>query len=213
VEDSPAELRPEDTGARLRAVRELSGLSSRDVARAAGLTRREVAMVERGRRRLSTDELRALAGALNIDAEVLTADGLGAADRATTDGERIDAVIGHDPDRWDAMPASPAELPKALPVDLPDPERRQDFFGRKRVEDSWTDLRGEMEGVIRQCMRVSTIGSGDDALALLDSLESEIRRLKINRTFQRAVARHERTITEARTRSTTLGRSRAARSS
>jgi hypothetical protein len=111
------------------------------------------------------------------------------------------------------MPASPAELPKALPFDLPDPERRQDFFGRKRVEDSWTDLRGEMEGVIRQCMRVSTIGSGDDALALLDSLESEIRRLKINRTFQRAVARHERTITEARTRSTTLGRSRAARSS
>ncbi len=202
-------MRPEDVGARLRAVRELSGLSSRDVARAAGLTKREIALVERGRRRLSTDELRALAGALNVDAEVLTAEGLGAADRETTDAERIDAVIGHDPDRWDAMPASPAELPKALPVDLPDPERRQDFSTRKRVEDSWTDLRAEMEGVIHQCVRVSTIGSGDDALALLDSLESEIHQLKIKRTFQRAVARHERTIAEARSQDSTLNRSRA----
>jgi transcriptional regulator with XRE-family HTH domain len=198
VDEFQPELRPEDTGARLRAVRELTGLSSRDVARAAGLTKREVAAVERGRRRLTVDELRAVSGALNVDPEMLAADGLGAADRATTESERIDAVAGHDPDQWGELPESPADLPPAIPLELPNSERRTDFMTRKRVEDSWADLRAEMEGVIRQCMRLSTIGSGDDPLEMLDSLEAEIRQLKTNRNFHREVGRHERTIAQAR---------------
>ncbi|MFI5053747.1 MAG: helix-turn-helix domain-containing protein, partial [Acidimicrobiia bacterium] len=66
MEDLQPELRPEDTGARLRAVRELAGLSPREVARAAGLSRHEIEAVERGRRRVSQDELDALADALNV---------------------------------------------------------------------------------------------------------------------------------------------------
>jgi transcriptional regulator with XRE-family HTH domain len=179
------ELRPEDTGARLRAVRELTGLSSRDVARAAGLSKREVAAVERGRRRLTLDELRAVSVALNVDPQMLTAD--------TGDGIRR-----HEPDHGHALPAASPEPAPAAPFELPNSERRRDFMTRKRVEDSWSDLRAEMDGVIRQCMRVSTIGSGDDALGMLDALEAEIRSLKTNRTFHREVARHERTIAEVR---------------
>ena len=66
------------------------------------------------------------------------------------------------------------------------------------MEDSWTDVRAQMDGVIRQCMKVSTIGSGDDIREKLDTLEIEIRRLKTNHTFLRAVAGHERLITQAR---------------
>ncbi len=198
MEDLGNQLRPEDTGARLRAVRELAGLSSRDIARAAGISKRELAAVERGRHRLTPGELRSLAGALGVDPEVLVSAGSGELGRSTTDDERIDAVIGHDPEHWHTMPESPTDLPPSLPVDLPDPERRRDHPTRKLVEDSWTDIRGQMDGVIRQCMRVSTIGSGDDARELLDALEIEIRRLKTSHSFIRRVARHEQIIGRAR---------------
>jgi transcriptional regulator with XRE-family HTH domain len=204
VNDFHPEIRPEDTGARLRAIRELGGLSSRDVARAAGLSSRELAAVERGRRRLSPDEVRALSAALNVRPEVLVADGLGALGREPAEPEfeagRVD------------LPTAPAA---ASPFDLPEPERRRDFNTRKQVEDSWSDVRAGMEGVIRQCMRVSTVGSGDDVFVLLDSLESEIRRLRTDHAFQREVTRHQRTIAAARsrgaaaTRESTLDNTRA----
>jgi transcriptional regulator with XRE-family HTH domain len=198
VDQFGEDLRPEDTGARLRAVRELAGLSSRDIARAAGISKRELAAAERGKQRLTQEQLRALAGALGIEPEVLVSAGLGQLDQQASESDRIDAFVGHDPDGWDALPASPSALPPALPVDLPNPERRRDPMSRKRVEDSWTDVRSEMDGVIRQCMKVSTIGSGDDIREMLDMLEIEVRRLKTSHTFLRAVARHERLITQVR---------------
>jgi transcriptional regulator with XRE-family HTH domain len=207
VNDFPSEIRPEDTGARLRAIRELSGLSPREVADAAGLSTRELAAVERGRRRLSPDELRALSSALHFRPEVLVAESVDAAHRTARDHDRVDAAFGHEfPGRDPAAPA--ADIPGAGPFDLPEPERRRDFTTRKGVEDSWSDLRAEMEGVIRQCMRVSTVGSGDDVLALLDSLEADIHRLKSDRSFQRELTRHERTIAAARGRGS--GRTREA---
>jgi hypothetical protein len=118
--------------------------------------------------------------------------------------------VGHDPDEWDALPASPSQLPAALPVNMPNPERRRDLNTRKRVEDSWADVRGQMEGVIRQAMRISTIGSGDDIRELLDSLDLEIRRLKTNNNFLRGIARHERIVEN--TRSGSSKRSSAASS-
>ncbi len=198
MEDFGEQARPEDTGARLRAVRELAGISSRDVARAAGISKRELAAVERGRHRLTQDELRSLAGALGVDPEVLVSAGLGELDHTTTEGERIDAVIGHDPDQWHTLPQSPADLPPALPVNLPDPERRHQLATRHRVDDSWNEVRGQMDGVIRQCMLVSTMGSGDDVREMLDALEIEIRRLKASHSFIRGVARHEQIRAQAR---------------
>jgi transcriptional regulator with XRE-family HTH domain len=168
-----AEIRPEDIGARVRAVRELAGLSPRDVGQAAGLSGREVAAVERGSRPVSVDELRAIAAALHVSAKVLVA----------------------------AAPApAQGQQPALTPAD-PGADRRRDFNTRKWVEDSWSDLRAEMEDVIRQCMRVSTVGSGDDVPALLDGLERELRRLRINADFQRELIRHERTVAQARGKS------------
>jgi transcriptional regulator with XRE-family HTH domain len=198
VDEFQEDLHPEDTGARLRAVRELAGLSSRDIARAAGISKRELAAAERGKQRLTQDQLRALAGALGIEPEVLASAGVGPLDHQASEAERIDAFIGHDPDHWDALPASPSQLPPALPVDLPDPERRRDPVTRKRVEDSWTDVRGQMEGVIREAMRITVIGTGDDVREQLDSLEIEIRRLKTSHNFLRAVGRHEHLIEQVR---------------
>jgi transcriptional regulator with XRE-family HTH domain len=199
VTDSRAAVRPEDTGARLRAIRELSGLSPREVAKAAGLSAREVAAVERGRRRLSTAELRAVAGALHIKAEVLVAEGLDAGTRTAGDHDRVDAAFGHDFPGRDGVTTSAATSP-ARAFDLPEPERRRDLTTRKQVEDSWSDVRATMDDVIRQCMRVSTVGSGDDVVALLETLEVDIRRLRSDHAFQREVARHERTIATARGR-------------
>jgi transcriptional regulator with XRE-family HTH domain len=201
VEDFGDQARPEDTGARLRAVRELAGLSSRDVARAAGISKRELAAVERGRHRLTQDELRSLAGALGVHPDVLVSGRFGELDRTATEGERVHAVVGHDPAEWHSMPDSPADLPAALPVNLPNPERRRDLSTRKEIEDSWNDVRSQMDPVIRQCMRVTTIGSGDDVREMIDTLEIEIRRLKVSQSFIRGVARHEQTIASARGRS------------
>jgi transcriptional regulator with XRE-family HTH domain len=198
VEEFAEILRPEDTGARLRAVRELAGLSSRDIARAAGISKRELAAAERGKQGLTQDQLRALAGALGIDPEVLVSVGVGHLDDQASEADRIDAFVGHDPDEWDALPASPSQLPPALPVNMPDPERRRELSTRKRVEDSWTDVRGQMDGVVRQAMRISTIGSGDDVREVLDSLDLEIRRLKTNNNFLRGIARHERLVEQVR---------------
>jgi transcriptional regulator with XRE-family HTH domain len=189
VDDFPVNLRPEDTGARLRAVRELAGLSPRDVARAAGLTPHEIAAAERGRRRLSTDELGALATALNVAPDVLISAGTGAMPLDAAEAGRGTTAIATDPG------------PHAAPSpDASRRERRRDFQTRKQVEDSWADLREQMESVIRHCMRVSTVGSGDDVSELLDSLEVAIRQLKISRSFQRELDRHERTLAAARAR-------------
>jgi transcriptional regulator with XRE-family HTH domain len=170
VAPDTAEIRPEDIGARVRAVRELAGLSPRDVGQNAGLSGRELAAIERGSRPVSVEELRAIAAALHVSAKVLVA-------------------------------GAPAPVPGVPPVAAPAAagrERRRDFNTRKWVEDSWSDLRAEMEDVIRQCMRVSTVGSGDDVPALLDALEAELRRLRVSPDFQRELIRHERTVAQAR---------------
>jgi transcriptional regulator with XRE-family HTH domain len=201
VLDQPQELRAEDLGARLRAVRELSGAHQRDVAKAAGLSRRELQAAERGAKRLSDAELRALAGALGVDPDVLVGVGFeGELVRAGSVGERIDRFIGHDPDGWDDLPASAADLPPALPMDLPNPERRKDFTTRNRIERSWREVRNEMSEVLTSCARLVSAGSGDDVRRLIERLENDLDRMKAKRTFQRNLADHERALDRARAR-------------
>jgi transcriptional regulator with XRE-family HTH domain len=201
VLEQPQELRAEDLGARLRAVRELAGAHQRDVAKAAGLSRRELQAAERGVKRLSSAELRALAGALGVDPDVLVGVGFeGELVRAGSLGDRIDEFVGHDPDRWDDLPASVADLPPALPVDLPNPERRKDFTTRNRIERSWREVRNEMSDVLTSCARLVSAGSGDDVRRLIERLENDIERMKAKRTFQRNLADHERALDRARSR-------------
>jgi transcriptional regulator with XRE-family HTH domain len=198
VPDSHHELKAEDLGARLRAVRELAGLDQRDVAKAAGLSRRELQAAERGVKRLSADELHALAGALGVDADVLVGVGFeGEITRAGTVDDRIDRVVGHDPDHWNAL-ESVDDLPPALPVDLPNPERRKDYNTRNRIEQSWRDVRGEMGDALTSCARLISAGSGDDVRRLVERLERDLQELKARRAFQRKLADHERDLHRVR---------------
>jgi transcriptional regulator with XRE-family HTH domain len=186
-------------GARLRAVRELSGANSRDVAKSAGLSRRELQAAERGAKRLSPDQLRALAGALSVDPDVLVGVGFeGDLVRAGSVEDRIDQVIGHDPDGWDAFPAGVEGLPPALPVNLPNPERRRDYTTRPRIEQSWREVRNEMGDALTSCARLISAGSGDDTRRLIERLEADLQQLKSRRSFQRNLADHERAVLKVR---------------
>jgi transcriptional regulator with XRE-family HTH domain len=199
VWESNQELKAEDLGARVRAVRELAGAHQREVAKAAGMSRRELQAAERGAKRLSTAELRAVAGALGVDPDVFVGVGYdGDLVRAGSLEDRIDAVVGHDPDHWDDLPASVDDLPPALPVDLPNPERRKDFVTRERIERSWRDVRNEMGDALTSCARLVSAGSGDDVRRLIERLERDLTALKAKRTFQRNLADHERALVRAR---------------
>jgi transcriptional regulator with XRE-family HTH domain len=198
VPETTSELKSEDLGARVRAVRELAGVSQKDVAKAAGMSRRELQAVERGAKRLSSAELHAVAGALGVDPEVLVGVGFeGELVRAPVE-QRIDEIVGHDPDRWHDLPASVADLPPALPVDLPNPERRKDFATRNRIEQSWREVRGEMGDALTSCARLISAGSGDDVRRLIERLERDLQELKSKRTFQRNLADHERALDRVR---------------
>ncbi len=67
------------------------------------------------------------------------------------------SVIGHDPDAWDDFPESVDDLPPALPVNLPNPERRRDFNTRNRVERSWREVRNEMGDALDE-LRAADLG-------------------------------------------------------
>ena len=196
--ETTKELKSEDLGARVRAVRELSGVTQKDVAKAAGLSRRDLQAAERGSKRLSSNELRAVAGALGVDPEVLVGVGFeGELVRAPVE-QRIDAVIGHDPDGWHDFPASVEDLPPATPLNLPDPERRKDFATRNRIEQSWREVRSEMGDALTSCARLISAGSGDDVRRLIERLERDLQELKAKRAFNRNLADHERALERVR---------------
>ena len=71
--------------------------------------------------------------------------------RAGTVDDQIDQVIGHDPDGWHDLPESVDDLPPALPVNLPNPERRRDYATRNRIEQSWREVRAEMGDTLTSC--------------------------------------------------------------
>lgn len=203
--DYQHDIRPEDMGARLRAVRELSGANLRDVAKSAGLSRRELQAAERGVRRLTPDQLHALAGALAVDPDVLVGVGFeGELVRAGSVEDRIDNVVGHDPGAWDDFPESVDDLPPALPVNLPNPERRRDFNTRNRVERSWREVRNEMGDALTSCARLISAGSGDDVRRLVERLERDLTQLKSRRAFQRNLADHERLLERVRSNGSTM---------
>lgn len=193
------EPKAEDLGARVCAVRELAGLSQREVAQDAGMGRRDLQAVERGTRTLSGDELGALAAALGVDPDVLVGVGFeGDLVRAGSVDRRIDEVIGHGAEHRDDLPGSVSDLPPASPVNLQNAERRQDTLTRSRIEQSWHDVRAEMGDALTSCARLLSAGSGDDVRRLVERLERDLQQLKSRRTFQRNLADHERALDRAR---------------
>jgi transcriptional regulator with XRE-family HTH domain len=183
------ELKAEDLGARVRAVRELAGADQRDVAKKAGMSRRELQAAERGAKRLSTAELHAIAAALGVDPDVLVGVGFeGELARASV----VDRGRGEDPR------ASDGEWPPPLPVNAPNSERRRDYVTRERIERSWRDVRDEMADSLTSCARLVSAGSGDDIRRLIERLDRDLTQLKAKQTFLRALADHERALERAR---------------
>jgi transcriptional regulator with XRE-family HTH domain len=198
VADLNHELKSEDLGARIKAVRELAGVEQRELARAAGLSRRELQNAERGLKRLSPDKLKAVADVFGVDPDVLVGVGF--------DGElKRAAVQGHfdgatqDAGRWSDHPApTTSDAPPALPVNLPNPERRKDFATRNRIEASWRDVRSEMGDALTSCARLISAGSGDDVRRLIERLERDLTELKTRRAFLRKLADHENALQRVR---------------
>src|SRR5262249_27028141 len=117
--------------------------------------------------------------------------------RASVD-DRIDQVVGHDPDHWNDLPGSVDDLPPALPVNLPNPERRKDYATRNRIEQSWREVRAAMGDTLTSCARLISAGSGDDVRRLVERLEHDLNQLKSRRAFQRNLADHERALDRVR---------------
>ncbi len=182
------ELKAEDLGARIRTVRELAGADPRDVAKKAGISRRDLQAAERGVRRLSNDELRAVARALRVDPDVLVGVGF--------EGELARAkVVRRD---VEDQHAAGVEWPPAPPANLPNAERRRDYVTRERIERSWRDVRNEMSDALTSSARLVSAGSGDDVRRLIERLERDLTQLKAKQSFLRALADHERALERAR---------------
>ena len=141
------------TGMRVRAVRELGGRSRSEIARAAGLSRRDLAAVERGDRALSRSEAHAIADALDVDGDAfLAADELASIPRAVVTCDHVD-----EPERTEPVttPSTPAPAPRT--------------HERERA------LRNGIDDVLDACARVSEARTDDDVYALLRDLEATLK--------------------------------------
>ena len=177
METARPELTAEDIGVRLRAVRELSGFSVGQVAKASRVSRREINAAEQGRRVLDAASLRAVAGALGVSPGVLVSVAPSAVDDPPVDDPPVD-----DP----------------IPFDLPASERRIDDATSADLDQSWIAVRSEMHEVIAAATRLAMYGSTDDPTVLMHDVELEIDKVKRKRGFQRHVARHQAEVLKAR---------------
>jgi transcriptional regulator with XRE-family HTH domain len=199
VTEPSQDIRPEDIGTRLRTVRELTGARTGDVAKSAGLSRRELQAAERGAKRLSADQLHALAGALSVDPDVLVGVGFeGDLVRAGTADDRTGQVVGRDPERWEDPPNPVDDLLQPLPVNLLNADRRSDHATRHRIEQSWLDVRDGMHETLATCARLVGAGAGDDVRRLIERLEYDLQVLKTSHAFQRTLADHEQAVNRVR---------------
>jgi hypothetical protein len=202
MDTARTDLTAEDIGVRLRAVRELTGLTVGQVSKASGVSRREINAAEHGRRVLDANALRAVSGALGVAPGVLVSSNINAMKEDPVDdatwGRTVDNVVGHDPEHWHDLPATPGDLPAPIPFDLPSSERRIDNDTRDALEKSWVAVRSEMLDLLDAATRLAMCGSNDDPTALMRNVTVQIDKLQRKRSFQQAVARHQAELLETR---------------
>jgi len=186
METARTELTAEDIGVRLRAVRELTGLSVGELAKASGVPRRDINAAEHGRRVLDAAGMRSVAGALGVAPGVLVSS-LPPSDTDEPGGGTARAATRR-----------PTERPAPIPFDLPAAERRIDDDTRADLEKSWVAVRGDMQDVIEAATRLAMCASTDDPTALMRKVAFEIDKLDRKRSFQQNVARHQAELLEAR---------------
>jgi transcriptional regulator with XRE-family HTH domain len=158
------------------------------VARNAGLSRRELAKFERGRRDLSVDEVRSLAGSLGVDVgELLPADELRACPAPSE--IRIEDVleVPDDLECLDSLP--PADPLPQLVGDVQPVERRKVPRARVDLDDCFSHVRSELDEVIKAADRLRAMGIDDDPRALVFDLQRTLGSLRENRQLEVALLR------------------------
>jgi transcriptional regulator with XRE-family HTH domain len=187
-------------GARFRALRKERGFSRRTVTRGTGFTTFELAKVERGRRRLTLDDCRSLAGCLGVHPAELAPDDVDLATVALADSHeaQIDALL----DQPAPAPTLTLEtyVAAAPPIELSDRERRRDLTTRERVEQSWKLVAREMQDVREAARRLAGATSSDDAEELVREAAEALARLSRDHGFRRHAARHQRLLLRSRRR-------------
>jgi transcriptional regulator with XRE-family HTH domain len=179
----PPHALPGDVPGRLRALRETLGFGRAEVGQSAGYTARELAAIERGRRDVSENEWRAIAGSLGVDADVLAPD-LAASGATGIDehGARLDELLGGDSRGGGRVPRTTADLPRPLPVVFPVGEAGYDGRTSQRLEQSWHLVRYSLAKFVDSCERMVGTGSVDDAIDLLSDLAARVDALRARRT-------------------------------
>ena len=187
-------------GARVRALRKEQGLSRRAVTRATGFTALELALVERGTKRLTVDDCRSLAGSLGVRlSELAPGDTDFAAASEGSHEARIDALLDQ------SEPRSPfwltiKDFAAAPPIELSDRERRRDRRTRGRVEQIWNVVVRDMNDALEACRRLTAANSNDDADQLVRDAACALDRLRNDSGFRRHAARHRRLLRRVRRR-------------
>lgn len=168
-----------EVGARVRTVRKRLGVHRRRVAQSAGLSRRQLASIECGRRLPTIDEVRSIAGSLGVEVDEFLSD----IDQPSPVDLRIDDVLEDLPDA-DPLPAD--ETPSA-----PSRERRLAPRAEARLERAFAKVSAQLDDVTRVCERIASADADDDMGALLATLEDTLTKLRANPAFSIAVEKHQ----------------------
>jgi DNA-binding XRE family transcriptional regulator len=141
-------------GARLRACREVAGLSQEELAERSGLSLRTIGNLERGRTRPYRASVQQLAAGLNLRGQDRTAFVAAARrrDRGVVPGAAAGSGSSHDPN---AVP-TPRQLPTAVPG----------FTGRNRELAALSEVLGRAAGTAVIAAVGGTAGVGKTALAV-----------------------------------------------
>jgi len=179
---------PRETGQRVRDARKHRNLPRRSVAVNAGFSTHELAAAERGRRALTVDELRSLAGSIGVELDALLPDGCSVEAIPPADEVRIEDLLT-------PVAASP-ELEAALGssargVDAPEfVERRRAPIASTQLNRAFEDLRARIADVSQCCARLHAADADDDVAALLADLHVAVTALDRDPAFAEALTRH-----------------------
>jgi transcriptional regulator with XRE-family HTH domain len=167
-----------EVGARVRTLRKHLGLHRRRVAQSAGLSRRQLASIERGRRQPTIDQVRSIAGSLGVEVDEFLPD----FDEPAPSDLRIDDILEDVPP---VDPLSADETPSG-----PRRERRKAPRAEAKLERSFAKVRAEFDDVARCCDQIAAADAEDDIGPLLDELQAALTQLRVHPQFSVAVERH-----------------------
>ena len=173
-------LEASEVGARVRSERKRLGFTRRRATRNAGFSRRQLASFERGRRPMTVDQVRSVAGSLGVDVDEFLPD----VDEPAPADVRIEDI-------FDELPVPVTDpLPELVAPATPLDERRKAPRARAKLDQAFACAWGQIAEVTRCCEQVSAAGADDDIGGLLDELVTAVAQLRENPELERAIECH-----------------------